>query len=114
MRIASPLGSANIGLSILAIAPASTAIFREFDSYTGVPGQVYYGLLDLAGERNGARFDDRVHLDDARTSRFVAARDVRLSSPARFLPRTLPARSTTHRGFDCGRFPRRRFRSFIW
>jgi vitamin B12 transporter len=46
-------------------------VLREFDSYAGAPGQVFYGLTDLLGHETYRDSAISVHLDDARTSRFV-------------------------------------------
>jgi vitamin B12 transporter len=64
------LGSANIGYRF-SDRTSLHGIFREFDSYNGVPGQVAYGLLDLAAHETARDSTIAVHLDDARTSRFV-------------------------------------------
>lgn len=63
-------GTANIGLHL---SPNTTlrGVFREFDSFTGAPGQVFYGLTD-----RDARNADRdsalsIRLDDARGSHYT-------------------------------------------
>jgi outer membrane cobalamin receptor len=63
-------GSANIGYRF-SDRTSIHAIFREFDSYTGVPGQVYYGLFDYLAQETARDSAIGIHLDDARTSHFV-------------------------------------------
>ncbi len=46
-------------------------MFREFDSYTGDPGQVYYGLTDYLANEAARDSAVSVHLDDARSRRFL-------------------------------------------
>ncbi len=63
-------GTANLGYRFSS-ATSLRAVYRTFDSWTGVPGQVAYGLIDY-----GAHSSDRdsalsVRLDDARGRRFV-------------------------------------------
>ncbi len=63
-------GTANVGYRISDKITAR-AVFREFDAYSGDPGQVFYGLTNL----NAIQFDRDstagVRIDDARTNRFV-------------------------------------------
>ncbi len=47
------------------------AIFREFDSYTGIPGQVTYGLADTAAFETVRDSAFSLHLDDARGKHFT-------------------------------------------
>jgi outer membrane cobalamin receptor len=47
------------------------AIFREFDSYTGIPGQVAYGLTDLSALETVRDSAVSVHFDDARGKNFT-------------------------------------------
>ncbi len=47
------------------------AVYREFDSYTGVPGQVAYGLTDSAAWETVRDSGLSVRLDDARGKRFT-------------------------------------------
>ena len=68
--IAITTGSANIGYR-LSDNTSIHAIFREFDSYAGTPGQVYYGLIDFLANDTARDSTVSVHLDDARGKRFV-------------------------------------------
>ncbi|HLW76888.1 MAG TPA: TonB-dependent receptor plug domain-containing protein, partial [Bryobacteraceae bacterium] len=45
--------------------------FRELDSRTGVPGQLYYGLTDFLAQETGRDSTVALHLDDARTKRYL-------------------------------------------
>ena len=47
------------------------AVYREFDSYTGVPGQVFYGLTDTTAWESVRDSALSVRLDDARGKRFT-------------------------------------------
>jgi vitamin B12 transporter len=63
-------GTANLGYRFSS-ATSLRAVYRAFDSWTGAPGQVAYGLID-----SGAHSSDRdsalsVRLDDARGRRFI-------------------------------------------
>lgn len=46
-------------------------VFREFDSYTGIPGQVFYGLTDTSATERARDSALSVRLDDARGKRFA-------------------------------------------
>ncbi len=63
-------GSMNLGYRF-SDRTSIHGIFREYDSYTGAPGQTYYGLFDLLGHETARDKSVGVHLDDARTSRFT-------------------------------------------
>ena len=63
-------GTANLGYRFSDKITAR-AIFREYDSYTGVPGQVFYGLTDPYATETARDSTIGIHVDDARTSRFV-------------------------------------------
>ena len=63
-------GTANIGYRLSDKTGIHT-VFREFDSDTGVPGQVYYGLIDYLANESARDSAISVHLDDARSPRFV-------------------------------------------
>ena len=63
-------GTANIGYRF-SDKTSIHAIFREFDSDTGVPGQVYYGLTDYLANESARDSAVSVHLDDARSRRFI-------------------------------------------
>lgn len=63
-------GTANVAYHFSDVT-VLRAIFREFDSYTGIPGQVSYGLTDpnaLETVRDSAL---SVHFDDARGKHFT-------------------------------------------
>jgi outer membrane cobalamin receptor len=47
------------------------AVYREFDSYTGIPGQVFYGLTDTAATETARDSALSVRFDDARGKRFT-------------------------------------------
>jgi vitamin B12 transporter len=63
-------GSANIGYHF-SDNTSLHAIFREYDSYTGAPGQVYYGLTDYLANETDRDSTISLRLDDARGKRFV-------------------------------------------
>ncbi len=63
-------GTANIGYHF-SDTTVLRAVFREFDSYTGVPGQVFYGLADTAAYESARDSAVSVKLDDARGKRFT-------------------------------------------
>jgi outer membrane cobalamin receptor len=62
-------GTANVGYRITDKITARV-IFREFDSATGVPGQVFYGLINRYATESARDSTIGLHVDDARTSRF--------------------------------------------
>jgi vitamin B12 transporter len=62
-------GTANLGYRLSA-KTVVRGIFRESDSYTGDPGQVYYGLTNLYANETARDSAVGVHVDDARTSHF--------------------------------------------
>lgn len=62
-------GSANIGFHF-SDSTTLRAVFRTFDSYVGVPGQVYYGLIDYGATAFDKDSTISVRLDDARGRRF--------------------------------------------
>jgi vitamin B12 transporter len=63
-------GTANIGYRF-SDATTLRAVYREFDSYTGVPGQVFYGLTDTAAWETARDSALSVRFDDARGKRFT-------------------------------------------
>ena len=63
-------GTANIGYHF-SDATVLRAVYREFDSYTGVPGQVFYRLTDTAAWETVRDSALSVRLDDARGKRFT-------------------------------------------
>lgn len=63
-------GTANIGYHF-SDTTILRAVFREFDSYTGVPGQVSYGLADTAAWETVRDSSLSVRLDDARGKHFT-------------------------------------------
>jgi vitamin B12 transporter len=63
-------GTANIGYHF-SDATTLRAVYREFDSYTGVPGQVFYGLTDTAAWETVRDSALSVRLDDVRGKRFT-------------------------------------------
>jgi len=63
-------GTANIGYHF-SDATTLRAVYREFDSYTGVPGQVFYGLTDTAAWETARDSALSVRFDDARGKRFT-------------------------------------------
>src|SRR5579862_31996 len=63
-------GSANIGYRF-SDSTSLHAIFREYDSYAGTPGQVYYGLTDYLANETNRDSAVSLRLDDARGKRYV-------------------------------------------
>jgi len=63
-------GTANIGYHF-SNSTILRAVFRDFDSYTGVPGQVAYSLTDYTATETARDSALSVRLDDARGSRLV-------------------------------------------
>lgn len=63
-------GTANVGYRF-SDKTSVHAVFREYDSDTGVPGQVYYGLTDYLANESARDSAVSVHLDDARSRRFI-------------------------------------------
>jgi vitamin B12 transporter len=63
-------GTANIGYHF-SDKTVLRAVYREFDSYTGVPGQVFYGLTDTAAWETVRDSALSLRLDDARGKRFT-------------------------------------------
>ncbi|HTB12995.1 MAG TPA: TonB-dependent receptor [Bryobacteraceae bacterium] len=63
-------GTANVGYHF-SDSTILRAVFREFDSYTGVPGQVFYGLTDTGAWETVRDSALSVRLDDARGKRFT-------------------------------------------
>ena len=63
-------GTANIGYHF-SDTTVLRAVYREFDSYTGIPGQVFYGLTDTAAFETVRDSALSVRLDDARGKRFT-------------------------------------------
>jgi outer membrane cobalamin receptor len=63
-------GTANLGLRFTD-ATSLRAIFREFDSYSGNPGQVFYGLTNLDAYESVRDSTAGVRIEDARGARFV-------------------------------------------
>jgi vitamin B12 transporter len=63
-------GTANIGYHF-SDSTILRAVYREFDSYTGIPGQVFYGLTDTAAWETVRDSGLNVRLDDARGKRFT-------------------------------------------
>jgi outer membrane cobalamin receptor len=63
-------GTANIGYHFSGTT-VLRAVFREFDSYTGIPGQVFYGLTDTAARETVRDSGLSVRLDDTRGKRFT-------------------------------------------
>src|SRR5258706_6181597 len=63
-------GTANLGVHF---SPNTTlrGVFREFDSFTGAPGQVYYGLIDHDAHNTDRDSAVSLRLDDARGSRYT-------------------------------------------
>jgi outer membrane cobalamin receptor len=62
-------GTVNLGYR-LSDRTVLRAVFREFDSFTGVPGQVYYGLADTSAFERVRDSALSVRLDDSRGKRF--------------------------------------------
>jgi vitamin B12 transporter len=63
-------GTANVGYRF-SDHTQLRAVFREFDSYTGDPGQVAYGLTDFLANERVRDSTVNVRLDDQRGRRFV-------------------------------------------
>jgi len=63
-------GTANIGYHF-SDNTILRAVYREFDSYIGVPGQVFYGLTDTNAWETVRDSGLSVRLDDARGKRFT-------------------------------------------
>lgn len=63
-------GTANLGFRFSSKTQLR-AVFREFDSYTGVPGQDAYGLIDYSSDELGRDSALSLRLDDVRTNRFT-------------------------------------------
>ena len=63
-------GTANIGYHF-SDTTVLRAVYREFDSYTGIPGQVFYGLTDTDATEKVRDSSLSVRLDDARGKRFT-------------------------------------------
>jgi len=63
-------GTANIGYHFSANT-VLRAVYREFDSYTGTPGQVAYGLYDYTATEFDRDSALSIRLDDARGAHFV-------------------------------------------
>jgi vitamin B12 transporter len=63
-------GTANLGYHF-SDTTILRAVYREFDSYTGIPGQVFYGLTDTAAWETVRDSALSVRLDDARGKRFT-------------------------------------------
>jgi vitamin B12 transporter len=63
-------GVANLGYAF-SDATRLRAVFRTMDSYTGAPGQTYYGLYDLDSHNLDRDSGLSVRLDDARGKRYV-------------------------------------------
>ncbi len=63
-------GTANMGYAFTD-ATKLRAVFRTFDSYTGAPGQTFYGLYNLDANNHDRDAGLSVRLDDARGKRYV-------------------------------------------
>jgi vitamin B12 transporter len=63
-------GTANIGYHF-SDSTTLRAVYREFDSYIGIPGQVFYGLTDTSAWETVRDSGLSVRLDDARGKRFT-------------------------------------------
>jgi len=63
-------GTANIGFRFSG-ATQLRAVYRTFDSYTGVPGQVAYGLTNFDAKEKDRDAIVSVRLDDRRGARFA-------------------------------------------
>ncbi len=63
-------GTANIGYHF-SDNTILRAVYREFDSYSGVPGQVFYGLTDYTANETDRDSVVSLRLDDTRSKRFV-------------------------------------------
>ena len=62
-------GTANVGFRF-SDATQLRAVYRTFDSYTGVPGQVAYGLTNLDANEKARDGAVSVRLDDRRGTRY--------------------------------------------
>jgi vitamin B12 transporter len=62
-------GTANLGYHFSDTTLLS-AVYREYDSYTGVPGQVFYGLTDLGANEKTRDSAVSVRFDDVRGRRY--------------------------------------------
>ncbi len=62
-------GTANVGFRF-SDATQLRAVYRTFDSYTGAPGQVAYGLTNFDANENARDAAVSVRLDDRRGTRF--------------------------------------------
>ena len=62
-------GTANVGFRF-SDATQLRAVYRTFDSYTGAPGQVAYGLTNFDATQKDRDAVVSVRLDDRRSSRF--------------------------------------------
>jgi len=62
-------GTGNVGFRF-SDATQLRAVYRTFDSYTGAPGQVAYGLTNLDANEKARDGVVSVRLDDRRSSRF--------------------------------------------
>ncbi len=63
-------GTVNLGYHF-SDATILRAVYRQFDSYTGIPGQVFYGLTDTSATERARDSALSVRLDDARGKRFT-------------------------------------------
>jgi vitamin B12 transporter len=63
-------GTANIGYHF-SDSTILRAVYREFDSYIGIPGQVFYSLTDTAAWETVRDSGLSLRLDDARGKRFT-------------------------------------------
>ncbi|MGH9591703.1 MAG: TonB-dependent receptor [Bryobacteraceae bacterium] len=63
-------GTANVGFK-LSDKTSLRAVYRTFDSYTGAPGQTFYGLTNLDANETARDSAVSVRLDDTRGSRFT-------------------------------------------
>ncbi len=63
-------GTANLGFRF-SDKTQLRAVYREFDSYTGDPGQTAYGLVNYDATETARDSALSVRLDDARSTRFV-------------------------------------------
>jgi len=63
-------GTANLGFRI-SDKTSLRAVYRTFDSYTGAPGQVFYGLTNFDSNERARDSAVSVRLDDTRGARFT-------------------------------------------
>jgi outer membrane cobalamin receptor len=63
-------GTANLGYHF-SDATSLRAVYRTFDSYTGVPGQVFYGLTNYGAHASDRDSAVSLRLDDARGRRYA-------------------------------------------